>query len=551
MKNRLQRVLLLLLLAGLITGCGADTDASILQGQTVEGALVNEDSEQTKAPVIEGNDVEKDEVKTIEVSDASDLSDTSEPSDSSKEDIIYSYKEISLIFPANWKNRYVIKEHDDGNGFSVIQKASNDKLEGWGFLFSVYSSETPYIDVPGAYALAYTKDKLYYFGTPTDVPYDYEDEAIAKDYGLLQQDLGQVKASIVIDVPQIHANASEYVFPMSEYYPLTEDMLWNLEENELWLARNEIYARHGYHFKNGYLQAYFEKYAWYEDRGDSFSEDEFSQIEKDNVSLFKKIEVEKASQSPYPLEVNVGKKVSADLSGNGTKNTILYQITEDSDGFERAFLTVDGITYDLEEDFHIYMDWPEEEHFYITDISPFFDGLEIAIADYGPSDDPVTHFFVYNETDGVQNIGSVPGFPMKQMGFQNGFVPGGVTGYSRCMTLDVHEYQVYFWYDYENRRLELQRGEESHYDLPRVHSLLTDLSLHYAMDQASETFVIPGGSKVFIKECIGENWVLVHGPNGVEGFVHYENNRADAMFPYLDEMKMDADSVFEGLLVYD
>ena len=258
-----------------------------------------------------------------------------------------------------------------------------------------------------------------------------------------------------------------------------------------------------------------------------------------------------ASQSLYPLEEKVGKKVSADLSGNGKKNTILYQVTEETYGNAKGCLTVDGIAYDLEEDFQIYMDVPEDEHFYITDISPFFDGLEIAIADYGPSDDPVTHFFVYDETDGLQTIGSVPGFPMKQMGFQNGFVSGGVIGYSRCMTLDVHEYTVYYWYDYENKRLELQTGDESHYDMPRVHVLLNDLPLHYTMDPDSATFIIPSGSKVFFKECIGQNWVLVHGPNGIEGYVHYDENRADAMFPYLDEMGMDADQVFDGLLVYD
>ena len=539
MKKVLHHVLPFLMIVGLMTGCGADTDTSNLQEPITRDELVNDENGQTQDADLQESGFDKDKAETID------------PTNATGEDILYTYKEISVTFPASWENRYVIREHDDDNGFSVLQKASDDKNEGWGLLFSVSSSDTPYIDAPGAYALAYTKDEIYYFGTPTDVPYDCEDEEIAKDYGLLQQDLEQIKASIVIDAPQIHTNASEYVFPMSEYYPLTEDMLLNMGENDLWLARNEIYARHGYHFKNGYLQAYFEKYAWYEDRGDSFSEDEFSQIEKDNVSLFKKMEDKTASQSLYPLEEKVGKKVSVDLSGNGKKNTILYQVTEDLYGNAKGCLTVDGITYDLEEDFQIYMDWPEDEHFYITDISPFFDGLEIAIADYGPSDDPVTHFFVYDETDGLQTIGSVPGFPMKQMGFQNGFVPGGVTGYSRCMTLDVHEYTVYYWYDYDNRSLELQMGDESHYDMPRVHTLLNDLPLHYTMDQDSTTFVIPSGSKVFFKECIGQNWVLVHGPNGAEGYVHYDENRADAMFPYLDEMEMDADQVFDGLLVYD
>ncbi len=305
MKKGLYCVFPILLIVVLMTGCGADRNTSSLQNPTTGDTVTHAENGQTKDEDSQESDLDENEAENTDLTD--DLG----------EDISYTYNEISITFPASWEKRYVIREHDDDNGFSVLQKASDDKNEGWGFLFSIYSSDTPYIDAPGAYALSYTKDKIYYFGTPTDVPYDCEDEEVAKDYELLQQDLEQIKASIVIDVPQIHTNASEYVFPMSEYYPLTEDMLLNMGENDLWLARNEIYARHGYHFKNGYLQSYFEKYAWYEDRGDSFSEDEFSQIEKDNVSLFKKMEDKTASQSLYPLEEKVGKKVSADLSGNG------------------------------------------------------------------------------------------------------------------------------------------------------------------------------------------------------------------------------------------
>ena len=338
---------------------------------------------------------------------------------------------------------------------------------------------------------------------------------------------------------------------MSEYYPLTEDMLVNMSDNDLWLARNEIYARHGYHFKNPYLQLYFGRYAWYEDRGDNFSEDEFSQIEKDNISLLQKMENDYAGDHPYPKEEAVGKEVSVDLTGNGRKNTVLYQIKTDENDYEKASLTIDGKVYDLEKDFDIYMDSPETEKFYITDISPYFDGLEIAIADYGPSDDPVTHFFTYNEKTGLKKIGSIPGFPMKQMGYQNGFVEGGVYGYDRGMTLDVHEYKVYYWYDYDNQELVLQEGADSHYDLPRTHVLTANLPLHYTMDEASATFTLPKGSRTFFKQCIGSEWVLVHGPDGAEGYVHYTESHDGETFPYLDEISMDAEQVFEGLLVYD
>ena len=512
-----------------------------------------------------GNNVQSDHISESEENTQSDGTDKSAGSLDNGQDgvgnhavksydgnnILYTYQNITLTLPEAWEGRYVITENEDQKGFTVLQKASNDKQEGWGFLFSVYASDMPYVDMPGGEALAYTKDKIYYFSTPTDVPYDYEDAEVTEDYQDMMQDFPFIEASVVIDEPGVHRNASEYVYPMSEYYPLTEDMLVNMSDNDLWLARNEIYARHGYHFKNPYLQLYFGRYAWYEDRGDDFSEDEFSQIEKDNIRLLQKMENDYADNHPYPKEEAVGREVSVDLTGNGRKNTILYQIKTDENDYEKALLTIDKTVYDLENDFDIYMDSPETEKFYITDISPYFDGLEIAIADYGPSDDPVTHFFIYNEKTGLKKIGSVPGFPMKQMGYQDGFVEGGVYGYGRGMTLDVHEYKVYYWYDYDNQKLVLQEGADSHYDLPRTHVLTADLPLHYTMDEASATFTLPKGSRTFFKQCIGSEWVLVHGPDGAEGYVHYTESRDGEIFPYLNEISMDAEQVFEGLLVYD
>ena len=102
--------------------------------------------------------------------------------------IIYTYQNITLTLPKAWKGRYVITENEDQKGFTVLQKASNDKQEGWGFLFSIYASDMPYVDMPGGEALAYTKDRIYYFSTPTDVPYDYEDAEVTEDYQDMMQD---------------------------------------------------------------------------------------------------------------------------------------------------------------------------------------------------------------------------------------------------------------------------------------------------------------------------------------------------------------------------
>lgn len=53
------------------------------------------------------------------------------------------------------------------------------------------------------------------------------------------------------------------------------------------LARNEIFARHGFRFKDPSLQAYFGQFSWYQPTSDSV---ELSAVEKANVTLLKSVE---------------------------------------------------------------------------------------------------------------------------------------------------------------------------------------------------------------------------------------------------------------------
>lgn len=53
------------------------------------------------------------------------------------------------------------------------------------------------------------------------------------------------------------------------------------------LARNEIFARHGFRFKDPGLQAYFDQFSWYEPTSDTV---ELSAVEKANVALLKSVE---------------------------------------------------------------------------------------------------------------------------------------------------------------------------------------------------------------------------------------------------------------------
>ncbi len=69
--------------------------------------------------------------------------------------------------------------------------------------------------------------------------------------------------------------------------PLDEDDLWGLTDYELYLARNEIYTRHGREFINEDLSAYFDGKTWYMPfiAPEDFSDAMLSQVERDDLQV--------------------------------------------------------------------------------------------------------------------------------------------------------------------------------------------------------------------------------------------------------------------------
>ena len=117
------------------------------------------------------------------------------------------------------------------------------------------------------------------------------------------------------------------------------------------------------------------------------------------------------SDAPYPIIVPIGYSVNADLDLNGTEETVFVDVKEDADGIPRVVLTVDGVDYSdvLYGDEDIQLDDPDTFFYAITDLYDGDPSLEIAIQDWGPSDDYYTNFLRYYEGGGVYSIHGVPG----------------------------------------------------------------------------------------------------------------------------------------------
>lgn len=134
------------------------------------------------------------------------------------------------------------------------------------------------------------------------------------------------------------ANAADYILPDSNERLYTAQELNPLTPEQLRIARNEIYARHGRIFNSEDLQTYFQGKNWY--RGtiepDQFDTSRLNAFEKDNLKLLEKAETESAvstSLKGYPKAPNYdafkewdashpGRKVQNRLFNDGTGNVL-------------------------------------------------------------------------------------------------------------------------------------------------------------------------------------------------------------------------------------
>jgi uncharacterized membrane protein len=78
-------------------------------------------------------------------------------------------------------------------------------------------------------------------------------------------------------------SSTDYILPDSDKKVLSEGDIATLTKEQLRLARNEIFARHGYVFQSADLQKYFSSKSWY--NADPSYNRTLNEAEKENVNL--------------------------------------------------------------------------------------------------------------------------------------------------------------------------------------------------------------------------------------------------------------------------
>ncbi|WP_273831872.1 YARHG domain-containing protein [Guptibacillus sedimenti] len=83
-------------------------------------------------------------------------------------------------------------------------------------------------------------------------------------------------------------STTSYLLPHSDVIKLSESELTSFNKDELRLARNEIFARHGYVFKSDELESYFAEKTWY--FPDPYYDGSLTNVEAYNVKLIEDLE---------------------------------------------------------------------------------------------------------------------------------------------------------------------------------------------------------------------------------------------------------------------
>ncbi len=139
-------------------------------------------------------------------------------------------------------------------------------------------------------------DESFTISNITDAGFDVKDATIMPESleGYYSRDL-ESGGELPTEILNLFYTESEYLVPNSDSVYLEESYFEDFTDDELRLARNEIYARHGRRFANMDIQAYFDAQAWYTPYYDPEEFDEIqdqllNDIEKANAATIAKVE---------------------------------------------------------------------------------------------------------------------------------------------------------------------------------------------------------------------------------------------------------------------
>lgn len=291
-----------------------------------------------------------------------------------------------------------------------------------------------------------------------------------------------------------------YILPTSNKSVLTEKDLFELSPYYIDLARNEIYARHGYVFKSDSYKYYFSDMPWYK-KNTKFKESLLSSLEKKNV-IFLKAYSDKLKAN---FKKVTGNKFSIDLNADGKKDAIEfnclpgsndYTLTVNNSSISGTGINLDGVIY-------------------ICDIASKDKYKEIAITESGPSSDNFTYIYYYNGNE-LLFMGGVQGsdYTIKMNG------SGTFSTKSRGDILQTWFYTDQYKLTSSHKLVNIP---QKLYKMNTLVTLKMQLKLQKSPTDTNTAVVLKSGEKVMITDTDNKNWCAIETSKGVKGWFAVDN----------------------------
>ena len=224
------------------------------------------------------------------------------------------------------------------------------------------------------------------------------------------------------------------------------------------------------------------------------------------------------------MELAIGERVAADLDGDGVAETVRLWLSGDENGYPVVRLSIDGEDYtDALYALVEYFDQPDDSFWAITDVDAADGKLEIAVQDWGPSDDPVTRFFRFDGS-ALTDLGSVDGFLFFTQGAGTVKVSGGgiVRGAMRLRVLQNWSAMVDYAVGADGK---FTPKAQDYYESTREKQMVTLLSDLYCYDAPNGTrSVLPADTAVQLVGTDNVSWLKVLRSDGSAAWLHLDGN---------------------------
>jgi len=323
------------------------------------------------------------------------------------------------------------------------------------------------------------------------------------------------------------------------YLELSE-YLEMLNTEQVALARNEIYARHGHIFDTPFYRDFFLQKSWYQAIA-KVGFDDLNIFEKYNSSLL--LFVEKGFTGPVPpgTEYNqtpenpewLDKKLlslqeySIDLDGDGKMETVSWI----NNPGQKAILKVNDIQIEVSE--LNSGNWADFAA--VVDLNPQDTMKEIIIGDWGPSSDEWSYYYMYNNGR-IDLIGETAGYFEFGSIFPDG--KGGIVALTRASVLQTWFFNKKYVLDKNHRIVHVP----VEYNMT-AYPVFLKHSIHLS-DKPSingSWIEVPEGQAVLLSATDNKEWCRLTLENGLMGWFIVKD------FNYVMQDGLYADEIFENL----